>query len=129
MDRQVQLVERIGQGGFAYISGDDATITPYIALGGQGVISVVANVAPRATRELVAVARRGDFKAALERQVKLAELIRSLFLETSPAPAKAALQLMGRCSAEVRLPLAPVFDATLARVREALTRLGLLGAA
>jgi 4-hydroxy-tetrahydrodipicolinate synthase len=129
MDRQVQLLERIGQGGFAYISGDDATITPYLACGGHGVISVVANVAPRATRELVALARRGDLKAALERQVKLAQLIRSLFLETNPAPAKAALQLMGRCGAEVRLPLAPVTDATLTRVREALTRLGLLAAA
>jgi 4-hydroxy-tetrahydrodipicolinate synthase len=129
MDRQVQLLERIGRSGFAYITGDDATITPYIACGGHGVISVVANVAPRATRELVALARRGDLGAALERQVKLAELVRSLFLETNPAPCKAALQLMGRASAEVRLPLAPVTDATLARVRDALTRFGLLAAA
>jgi 4-hydroxy-tetrahydrodipicolinate synthase len=128
MDRQVQLLERIGQGGFAFISGDDATIAPYLACGGHGVISVVANVAPRATRDLVAAARRADPKAALERQVKLAELIRSLFLETNPAPCKAALQLMGRCSAEVRLPLAPVTEATLAKVREALGRSGLLAA-
>jgi len=128
LDRQVQLLERIGKTGFAYISGDDATITPYVACGGHGVISVVANVAPRATRELVAAARRGDFPAALERQVSLAELIRALFLETSPAPCKAALQLMGRCSAELRLPLAPVGEATLARLREALGRSGLLAA-
>jgi 4-hydroxy-tetrahydrodipicolinate synthase len=126
MDRQVQLLEQIGREGMVYLSGDDFTIAPYIALGGHGVISVVANVAPRATKELVGAARRGDVAGACDRQVKLAPLIRAMFVETSPAPVKAALGLLGRCSPEVRLPLAPVSEASLAKVREALVRFGAL---
>ncbi len=126
MDRQVQLLERIGRDAISSISGDDFTIAPYVAVGGHGVISVVANVAPRATKELVAAARRGDVAQACDRQVKLAELIRAMFVETSPAPAKAALALMGKCSAELRLPLAPVSEASLAKIREALVRFGIL---
>jgi 4-hydroxy-tetrahydrodipicolinate synthase len=126
MDRQIQLLERIGREGFAYLTGDDFTIVPYLACGGHGVISVVANAAPRAVKELVAAARRGDFARATERQVQLAELIRALFVETNPGPVKAALSLLGRCAAELRLPLAPVSDPSLAKVREALVRFGLL---
>ena len=126
MDRQIQLLERIGREGFAYLTGDDFTIVPYLACGGHGVISVVANVAPRAVKELVAAARRGDFARATERQVQLAELIRALFVETNPGPVKAALSLLGRCAAELRLPLAPVSDPSLAKVREALGRFGLI---
>jgi 4-hydroxy-tetrahydrodipicolinate synthase len=126
MDRQVQLLERIGRDAISYLSGDDFTIAPYIGLGGHGVISVVANIAPRATKELVTAARRGDVVEACDRQVKMAELIRAMFVETSPAPVKAALGLMGKCSPEVRLPLAPVTEASLAKIREALVRFGLL---
>jgi 4-hydroxy-tetrahydrodipicolinate synthase len=126
MDRQLQLLEQIGRDGMTYLSGDDFTIAPYIALGGHGVISVVANVAPRATKALVAAARRGDLASACDQQVKLAPLIRAMFVETSPAPAKAALGLMGKCSAELRLPLAPLSEASLAKVREALVRFGVL---
>jgi 4-hydroxy-tetrahydrodipicolinate synthase len=126
LDRQIQLLERIGRDGMAYLSGDDFTVAPYLACGGHGVISVVANVAPRAMKDLVAAGRRGDPVGAADRQVKMAELIRAMFVETSPAPVKAALGLMGRCSAEVRLPLAPVSEASLARIREAMVRYGIL---
>jgi 4-hydroxy-tetrahydrodipicolinate synthase len=126
MDRQVQLLERIGRDTISYLSGDDFTIAPYVALGGHGVISVVANVAPRATKDLVATARRGDVRGACDRQVKLAELIRAMFVETSPAPAKAALSLMGKCNNELRLPMAPVSEASLAKIREAMVRFGVL---
>jgi 4-hydroxy-tetrahydrodipicolinate synthase len=126
LDRQIQLLERIGRDGMAYLSGDDFTVAPYLACGGHGVSSVVANVAPRAMKDLVAAGRRGDPVGAADRQVKMAELIRAMFVETSPAPGKAALGLMGRCSAEVRLPLAPVSEASLARIREAMVRYGIL---
>jgi 4-hydroxy-tetrahydrodipicolinate synthase len=127
MDRQIQLLEQIGRGGFAYLTGDDFTIVPYLACGGHGVISVVANAAPRAVKELVAAARRGDFAGATDRQVRMAELIRSMFVETNPGPVKAALELLGRCSAELRLPLAPASTQSVSRVREALVHFGLLG--
>ena len=94
MDRQVQLVERIGQGGFAYLSGDDFTVVPYIACGGHGVISVVANIVPRAMKELVVAARKGDFARALALQVAMAELNRMMFVETNPAPVKAGVARM-----------------------------------
>ena len=125
MDRQVQLIEKVGKDAISYLSGDDFTVVPYVACGGHGVISVVANIAPRAMKELVAAALRGDFKTALERQVAMAELNRTMFVETSPGPVKAAVALLGRAGPEIRLPLAPVSDASLARVKEAMVRFGL----
>ena len=125
MDRQVQLVERVGRDAISYLSGDDFTVLPYIACGGHGVISVVANIAPRAMKELVAAALRGDHAAALERQVALAELNRIMFIETNPGPVKAAVALLGRAGPEIRLPLAPVAEASLAKIRDAMTRFGL----
>jgi 4-hydroxy-tetrahydrodipicolinate synthase len=125
MDRQVQLVEKVGRNAIAYLSGDDFTVLPYIACGGDGVISVVGNIAPRAMKELVVAARKGDLAGALEKQVALAELNRMMFVETNPGPVKAAVALMGKAGPEIRLPLAPVGDATLAKIREAMVRFGL----
>src|SRR5512134_1837438 len=126
MDRQVQLVEKVGKNAIAYLSGDDFTVVPYVACGGHGVISVVANVAPRAMKELVLLSRRGDFARALEKQVAMAELNRAMFYETNPGPVKAAVALLGKASGELRLPLAPVSDANLAKVRDAMQRFGIL---
>jgi 4-hydroxy-tetrahydrodipicolinate synthase len=126
LDRQVQLVEQCGKDALAYLSGDDFTVLPYIACGGHGVISVVANVAPRAMKELVLAARRGDLAGALAKQVAMAELNRVMFVETNPGPVKAAVALLGLASPEIRLPLAPVSDASLKKVRDAMVRFGLL---
>jgi 4-hydroxy-tetrahydrodipicolinate synthase len=126
MDRQVQLVERVGKDAICYLSGDDFTVLPYIACGGDGVISVVGNIAPRAMKELVALALKGDFARALEKQVAMAELNRMMFVETNPGPVKAAVALLGKAGPEIRLPLAPVSEANLAKIREAMVRFGLL---
>ncbi|HEY6101039.1 MAG TPA: 4-hydroxy-tetrahydrodipicolinate synthase, partial [Anaeromyxobacter sp.] len=126
MDRQVQLVEKIGKDAIAYLSGDDFTVLPYIACGGHGVISVVGNIAPRAMKELVVAARRGDHARALDRQVAMAELNRMMFVETNPGPVKAGVALLGKATGELRLPLAPVSDASLAKIRDAMVRFGLL---
>ena len=125
MDRQVQLVEKVGKDAISYLSGDDFTVLPYMACGGHGVISVVANIAPRAMKELVAACQKGDWAGALQRQVAMAELNRAMFYETNPGPVKAAVALLGRCTGELRLPLAPVTDANLSKVREAMVRFGL----
>src|SRR5512143_818891 len=125
MDRQVQLVEKVGRSSIAYLSGDDFTVLPYIACGGDGVISVVANIAPRAMKELVVAARSGDLAGALAKQAAMAELNRMMFVETNPGPVKAAVALLGRASGELRLPLAPVSDQNLAKVKEAMVRFGL----
>jgi 4-hydroxy-tetrahydrodipicolinate synthase len=125
MDRQVQLVEKVGRRAIAYLSGDDFTVLPYIACGGDGVISVIGNIAPRAMKALVVAARSGDLEGALERQAAMAELNRMMFVETNPGPVKAAVALLGKASGELRLPLAPVSEASLAKVREAMVRFGL----
>jgi 4-hydroxy-tetrahydrodipicolinate synthase len=125
LDRQVQLVELCGPDGLAYLSGDDFTVLPYIACGGHGVISVVANIAPRAMKALVVACRSGDLKKGLELQVAMAELNRMMFVETNPGPVKAGVALLGRAGPELRLPLAPVSEASLAKVRAAMLKFGL----
>jgi 4-hydroxy-tetrahydrodipicolinate synthase len=129
MDRQVQLVERCGRDSIAYLSGDDFTVLPYIACGGHGVISVIGNIAPRAMKELVVAAVRGDHATALSRQVAMAELNRVLFVETNPGPVKAAVALLGKAGPEIRLPLWQVSPQSLAKVRDAMIRFGLVVAA
>ncbi len=90
----------------ALIAGEDALIAEFMALGAAGVIGVVANVAPRAVAELCRVARPGgDARRTAELADRLAPLVRDLFIETNPAPVKAALAAMKRISDEVRLPL------------------------
>jgi 4-hydroxy-tetrahydrodipicolinate synthase len=125
MDRQVQLVELVGKGKIAFLSGDDFTVLPYVACGGDGVISVVGNIAPRAMKELVVAARKPDLPRALELQVRMAELNRMMFVETNPGPVKAAVALLGKASGELRLPLAPVSEANLGKVRAAMIKYGL----
>jgi 4-hydroxy-tetrahydrodipicolinate synthase len=124
MDRQVQLVERTGPEAIAWLSGDDFTVVPYVACGGHGVISVVANIVPRAMKEMTAAALAGDYRGALARQVKMAELNRVMFVETNPGPVKAAVALMGKAGPEIRLPLVPPSEASVARIRAAMTRFG-----
>ncbi len=126
LDRQVQLVEKVGKDALAWLSGDDFTVLPYIACGGHGVISVVGNVAPRAMKELVVAARAGKLAAALEKQVALADLNRVMFVETNPGPVKAAVALLGKAGPELRLPLAPVSDPNLGKIRDAMVRFGLM---
>jgi 4-hydroxy-tetrahydrodipicolinate synthase len=129
MDRQVQLVEQVGRDAIAYLSGDDFTVVPYIACGGHGVISVIGNVAPRAMKELVTAALKGDFAAALGRQVAMADLNRMMFVETNPGPVKAAVALLGKAGPEIRLPLWQVSPASLKKIRDAMVKFGLVVAA
>jgi 4-hydroxy-tetrahydrodipicolinate synthase len=97
-----------------------------MALGGKGVISTVANVAPKETAQLTEACLRGNWEQGRELQLKLMPLIRSLFIETNPIPAKTALSLMGKCSADLRLPLTPMAEGNLKRLRQAMTDFGLL---
>ena len=95
MDRQVQLVEKVGRDALAWPSGDDFTVLPYIACGGHGAHLGGVDVAPRAMKDLVSAALRGDYARALERQVALADLNRTMFIETNPGPVKAAVRSWG----------------------------------
>jgi 4-hydroxy-tetrahydrodipicolinate synthase len=105
------------------LSGDDASALGYLAHGGQGCISVTANVAPEACAAMFNAALAGDAKTALAWQDRLIRLHKGLFLDASPSPTKFALAQLGLCSEEVRLPIAPcaeeVKPAILAAMREA----------
>jgi 4-hydroxy-tetrahydrodipicolinate synthase len=107
--------------GFAVISGDDPLTLPLLALGGTGVVSVVSNVVPERVKALVDAGLAGDFATARRLHFELLPLARALFLETSPAPCKAALTLLGLPAGDVRLPLVPIGEKTRAAVAEALT--------
>jgi len=91
-------------------SGDDSVTFSILALGGTGVISTVANAVPREMADLVAACRAGDWEHGRALQFRLLPLIRACFSETSPAPIKHALAILGHCRDELRLPLMPMTD-------------------
>ncbi|HRI60942.1 MAG TPA: 4-hydroxy-tetrahydrodipicolinate synthase [Saprospiraceae bacterium] len=95
---------------FLVLSGDDFITLPLIASGGDGVISVIANTTPRPFTDMVRAALRHDMPAAQQLNMKLLELYKLLFIEGNPVGVKAALELQGLCSREVRLPLVPMTE-------------------
>jgi len=111
---------------FIQLSGEDMTALALMAHGGRGCISVTSNVAPRLCADLQDACFSFNFKKALAIQDKLIPLHKALFLETSPAPVKYALSLLGYCEDVVRLPLVSVTSETQAAVRDAMIHAGIL---
>jgi 4-hydroxy-tetrahydrodipicolinate synthase len=112
--------------GFSVYSGDDGTAVALMLLGGQGNVSVTANVAPRLMHDLCMAAISGDTRLAASLHLRLLSLHRHLFCEPSPAPTKWALAQLGRCRPTVRLPLTELTPAGQALVGSALREAGLL---
>ncbi len=112
---------------FIQLSGEDATALGFNAQGGQGCISVSANVAPRLCAQLQAATLAGDYAKALEYQDKLMPLHQAIFVEPGLVGAKYALSRLGKCSADVRLPLTPLLDSTKAQIDAAMQHAGLIG--
>lgn len=112
--------------GFIQLSGEDATALAFNANGGQGCISVTANLAPRLCAQMQKACADGDFAQALEIQDRLMPLHTALFVETNPSPVKAGLAMMGKCRADVRLPMVDIADATRSQLRDAMRLAGLL---
>ena len=123
MERGTDLIKRAPRN-FAIYSGEDATALPLILLGGHGVISVTANVAPRLMHEMCAAALVGDLRKARELNLRLLGLHQKLFVETNPAPVKWALAEMGMIEPGIRLPLVPLSEKCHGIVREALAEAG-----
>lgn len=123
---QVTDIARLCGDRLAIYSGVDEIILPTLSVGGVGVISVVANIAPRETHDLVAKFLSGDIAGSRELQWRLKPLVDALFSETSPIPVKAALELMGICPARTRLPLVPIGEAALKRLKAEMTAFGLI---
>ena len=97
---------------FCYLSGEDGTSLPYLSQGGHGCISVTANVAPKLCAQLQNFWIEKNISEAQEINLSLAKLHSALFIESSPGPVKYAAELLGLCSSEVRLPLAPISEET-----------------
>jgi 4-hydroxy-tetrahydrodipicolinate synthase len=125
LSRVSVLREGCGEG-FALYSGDDATAREFILLGGNGDVSVTANVAPRLMHEMCAAALAGEAERAAELDAGLAPLHKNLFVEANPIPVKWALQQMGKIPAGIRLPLTPLSEEARKPVQEAMVQVGLL---
>ena len=124
IERACQLIKHAPKG-FAVYSGDDGTAVALMLLGGQGNVSVTANVAPRLMHELCVAALAGDARGASAIHLRLLALHKQLFCEPSPAPTKWAMQQLGLCGAAVRLPILPLTAAGQALVAPALREAGL----
>jgi len=108
------------EGRMEFYSGDDASVMPFMALGGDGVISVVANIAPGAMLALTDAMRAGDADTARTAQFAMRDLNRMLFVQANPIPVKAACHLLGWMANELRLPLLPLSGEPLAGLRQAM---------
>jgi len=107
------------------VSGDDAMTLPMMAVGARGVISVVANFLPKEVADMVAAALKGDFETARKLHLKLFPAFKVAFCETNPIPCKAAMEMLGLCGGELRLPLSPLRPESRERVRKVLRDYGL----
>jgi 4-hydroxy-tetrahydrodipicolinate synthase len=117
---QASQIAREAPSGFSILSGDDSLTLPIMSVGGTGIISVVSNIVPDAVSALTTALLAGDFATGRAMHLALFDLCRAMFIETNPVPVKAAAALLGYCTPEVRLPLAPLSDAAQRRVESAL---------
>ena len=111
---------------FCYLSGEDGTALAYLAQGGQGCISVTANIAPKLCSDMQNLWRERNINLAQDINIKLSKIHHVLFVESSPGPVKYAAELLNLCSAETRLPLVSIKDSTKALVKECLVEIGLI---
>lgn len=107
-------------------SGNDDQIVPILSLGGKGVISVLSNVMPKETHDICALWFEGKVKESAALQLRLLDLINALFCEVNPVPAKAAMEMMGYCTGELRLPLCEMEEANHAKLRAIMQKHGLV---
>jgi 4-hydroxy-tetrahydrodipicolinate synthase len=123
---QMSHVKQLCPKNFILLSGDDALTLPILAIGGKGIISVVANITPKDVANLVKEFAEGNIKKAQEIHYKLLPLIKAMFIETNPIPVKTALGLLGMCEPGLRLPMCTMQPENLEKLKKALRDYGLL---
>ncbi|MBF0096626.1 MAG: 4-hydroxy-tetrahydrodipicolinate synthase [Magnetococcales bacterium] len=128
MERASQILQQ-ASGRITLLSGDDATFLPFLAIGGEGVISVTSNIAPELMVALWRHFQAGELAESQKIHLQLLEINRLLFCETNPIPVKAAAAMMGLCAPEIRLPLTPLAESWHEPLRQAMSRIGLITAA
>ena len=124
--QQISEIINLCDDSFNVISGDDFLTFPVLAIGGKGVISVTANLVPGDVAQLYDSFKEGDYSRAKALHYKLLPLNNAMFFETNPIPAKTALGLLKRISGEMRLPLAPMSDLNLKKLKEVMKAYGLI---
>ncbi len=125
VDQSSQILAQSGMG-MDVLSGDDSLALPVMAVGGKGVVSVIANILPKETAELCRLALAGDFARARDLHHKLLPIMKACFVETNPAPVKTALQMMGKCFGGMRLPMVDVKPESGKVLEEAMRKVGCL---
>ncbi len=126
LEQMTQIIELCGEK-ITLLSGDDKLLLPVLSIGGKGVISVVANIIPQEVAEMVKSFKEGDYPRAKELFLsKIYPLSEAMFYETSPIPVKTSAQLMGLPAGELRLPLSPMSENNLAKLKKVLVKFGLL---
>jgi 4-hydroxy-tetrahydrodipicolinate synthase len=123
-----QMAEIVNLAGdkITLLSGDDNVTLPVLAIGGKGVVSVVANIVPKDTADMVKAWEEGNVERARELFYKLLPLCKAMFYETNPIPVKTSLALMGKIKEELKLPLVPLAPANRERLKKALGDYGLI---
>ena len=125
LDQMSQVIAACGPD-FSVLSGDDNITLPLLVIGGSGVVSVIANIVPRETADLVHAALEGDWKRARDLHYRLFPLARAAFLETNPIPIKEAMALAGMIEPEFRLPMCRMSEANREKLRAILKPYGLI---
>ena len=123
---QVAKIMNLTDGNIDLYSGNDDQIVPLMSLGGIGVISVLANVAPKETHDICAKYLAGDVKGSAELQLKAIPLVDALFSEVNPIPVKKAMNLMGMEVGPLRMPLTEMTDGNAAKLEQALKNFGVI---
>jgi len=126
IDQVLNIISACGDT-LAILSGEDSLTFSMMSLGGKGVISTIANVVPREMADLANACLTKQWEKAAQLQIQILPLIRVLFIETNPIPAKTALSLMGKCELELRLPLVPMAETNLAKLKAVLQEYRLIG--
>ncbi len=115
--KQMAEIKRLCGEDFDLISGDDALTLPLLAIGGCGVISVVANIVPKDVSEMITAHEKGDFKQARNLYYKLMPLVDAMFIETNPIPVKTSMGLMGMIEPTLRLPMCPMSESNVEKLK------------
>lgn len=125
LDQMSRIIALCGKK-LTVLSGDDSMTLPLMAIGGEGIISVVANIIPKDVKALVQAFGSGDIKEARRLHYKMLPLIKAVFIETNPIPVKTAMGLLGMCEPSLRLPMCEMMPQNLETLKKALKDYGLI---
>jgi 4-hydroxy-tetrahydrodipicolinate synthase len=123
---QMQTIKSLCPDNFLLFSGDDSLTLPVLSVGGVGVISVLANIIPSDISKMISLYNQGKTKEARALHYKMLPLVKAMFVETNPIPIKKAMEILGMCSGELRLPLCEVSDENVAKLKSAIQQYGLM---